>query len=438
MTNNKFNSYQNKMEEQNNYCSDSDSDSDSDYDNSTNNLKIQKIENKQKISAYIILFGDLGFLDDIIGRIYEFVDEIILVDGPYSYNADILKKLKLHYDKTDKPEELVKILIKYSHKIKYIYKTFRNEEQKRMTAYTSCSNNIVLLVDCDEFLVINEKHINNFINSPKKVAGFDIYNMNRTNINMNDKVRKNILFKKQLISPSEHLDYTWLVGCKQNSPNSEFIYTDSSMGKIYHQTLNRNKKDNIIKYIFYISLHYYNKNNNQIVDVNDLKLIGDYTINELLEDFSLDEILNIFYHSKMELIGMPSDKEKILGFNSKVTINIDKYRFNHYPAIFNSKETAIAVRYTPYFCYIDVKQDNIKEIKITFSNVIKIKLSIFQIYLYEPFTVKENIYDTNDNVLSFPYLFTKENNYFSTIFELNCLETMDGLKKYNIKSIECL
>jgi hypothetical protein len=197
----------------------------------------------QKISVYIILYSDLGFLNNIISNIFDFVDEIILIDGPYSYNIDVFKKLNLFYDSSNKPEELVKILIKYSSKLKYVYNIFENEEQKRIFGYQQCSHNIVLLVDCDEFFIINTNNINKFINSNKKVAGFSIYNMNRININIDKMETKNILFKKNLIDSREHLDYTWLVGCKQKKAKLENIYIECPIGEIFHQTLNRETQD---------------------------------------------------------------------------------------------------------------------------------------------------------------------------------------------------
>ena len=39
-----------------------------------------------EISIYIILFGDIGFLDDILSTICDKVKEINIIDGPYIYN----------------------------------------------------------------------------------------------------------------------------------------------------------------------------------------------------------------------------------------------------------------------------------------------------------------------------------------------------------------
>ena len=387
----------------------------------------------KKISVYIILYSDLGFLNNIISGIYDLVDEIILIDGPYSYNIDVFKKLNLFYDNSNKPEELIKILIKYSSKIKYIYNIFENEEQKRIFGYKQCSHDLILLVDCDEFCVLNKKNIDDFIMSNKKVAGFSIYNMNRINVNIDEKVTKNILFKRKLIDSRQHLDYTWLVGCKQKQVQPEFIYSELSMGEIFHQTLNRSKKDNIIKYIFYISLYFYNQNNNIKVEVDDLELIGNYTINNLLEILSVEEIVDVFYHSKMELIGVPSDGEKILSINDNVSINLEKFKDNHLPGFF--REDSLAVRFVPFYCYIPISTNKVNEIEFIFENVTQIQIVIYEINLNEPYKIIDNIYTFVTDDLQVKYPFIKKPTYFSTVIMFHCIHTIDNTNKYCIKKI---
>ena len=171
---------------------------------------------EKKISVYIILYFDLDFLHDIISKIYHFVDEIIIVDGPYNYCLDTLKELNLLYNEDNKPEELVKILNDYSAKIKYFYDVWENEKEKRMFGYKECSNELVLLVDGDEFFVFDFDRLKKFIESDKIVGGFYTYNMNRINMTFNDSTtttpKKFVLFKKNFFTPLEHLSYLWLVG----------------------------------------------------------------------------------------------------------------------------------------------------------------------------------------------------------------------------------
>ena len=59
-----------------------------------------------KISVYTILYWDLQFYDDIIQRLYPFVDEFILVDGPYAYAVDTLKTFQRFYDQSNRLKQL--------------------------------------------------------------------------------------------------------------------------------------------------------------------------------------------------------------------------------------------------------------------------------------------------------------------------------------------
>ena len=157
----------------------------------------------EKISVYTILFHDLQFYEDIIKNIYDLVDEIIIIDGPYSYSVESFKKLNLFYDENSKPDILNNLIKKYS-KIKYKYAIFDTEEEKRICGYNMCSNNLVLLVDTDEFLKIDLSELNNFINNNEKfVSCCSIYNMCDYNINYNKLTKKYILFKKTKISALE-------------------------------------------------------------------------------------------------------------------------------------------------------------------------------------------------------------------------------------------
>jgi len=147
-----------------------------------------------KISVYTILYHDLQFYEDIVQSLYHIVDEFIIIDGPYSYAIDTLKKLNLFYDEPNKPSQMNMLIQKYN-KIKYKYVICNTEEEKRMIGYNTCANDIVLLVDTDEFLIIDSKKINNFINNTKKfVCCSDIYNMCDYNVNFNKITTKYILF----------------------------------------------------------------------------------------------------------------------------------------------------------------------------------------------------------------------------------------------------
>ena len=80
-----------------------------------------------------IMYYDLDFLEDIITYLNDFIDEIVIVDGPYSYCVEFLKKCNLLYDENTKPSKLSHIIEKFKNKVSYYYSVWENEKQKRIT-----------------------------------------------------------------------------------------------------------------------------------------------------------------------------------------------------------------------------------------------------------------------------------------------------------------
>ena len=376
-----------------------------------------------KLSVYIILYHDLQFLDDIISRIYPFVDEIVIIDGPYSYSVDILKQCKLFYDENNRPEELVRIINKYSN-IKYKYGIFECEEDKRKLGYSLCSHENILLVDSDEFFELNSAQLDSFINSRFSVGGCNIYNMNRNNIQFNQLVKKFVLFKKNIISAEDHLDYLWLIGCKTKEKHVELMDTKNSVGTIYQQTLNRNKFNNIIKFIFYVSLYY--RNNNATI-----RLFDNYDINTLLSELTISEVLDIFYHCRFESFGIPGVSENnICTVLNNVPADILKYDNNHITGFFTDNRPCLR---NIDACFLLDTRGN-KTANIVFENVKQITVTIYNVcidIMTETYTYSYNMLDDTLQ-LEFPNSSSK---LLNTVIKFNCDETIDNTQLYKIKTI---
>jgi len=378
-----------------------------------------------KISACVILYHDLQFLEDIIEQIDPYVDEIVITDGPYSYNIDTFNQLGIYYDDSTKPDELNHIVKTYP-KVQYEYKQFVNEEEKRIFAYTKCKNEIVLLVDTDELFTFNRDNLNAFINNPNKfVGGFDIYNMNRININFDAKATKFIVFKKSKISPIEHLDYTWLVGCKQNRPNIHYMDIHNPCGTIYHQTLNRNKQNMIIKYIFYVCLSCHINN-------NPITILGGYTINELVKSLSMTDILDIFYHSRIESLCLPSEN-KVCSRMPSVLLDLEKYGNNHKDAYFTGESVCLK---NMNMCYLVNVPASCTELHVTFENVASVTIKLYEIRLGQKITPQlTTLYTTDTNTIVIKHNIDKNAELIDTCIVFNCNATITSDPIYKIKSI---
>lgn len=374
----------------------------------------------EKISAYTILYYDLQFYEKIIELIYNYVDEIIIVDGPYSYAIDTLKKFNYFYDESNKPEIINEILKKYP-KIKYKYIICNNEEEKRIIGYNLCRNNLVLLVDTDEFLDIDINKLNNFILNKNKFVGcFDIFNMCDYNVNFNPKVQKYILFKKEKISALEHLDYTWLVGCKQNEKKIDYMDFKPN-GTIYHLTLYRNKFNNITKFIFYVLLN--KKLRNLPFNLFDI-----YDNDYLLSILSINEILDIFVHSRANSINIPSQTDSLMLLNDNKII-IDNKKYNNLSNFYFKKEMKCLKNITVNFRLEKFNQN----INIILENVKNIQIKLYYLYINDNVRVKEfNFINFNNRLILENDLNSNEKYIY---IELICNETINNEPIFKIKNI---
>ena len=360
-----------------------------------------------EISVYIILFGDIGFLDDILSTVYKNVKEIIIVDGPYNYNKPILEKLGLYYDSDSRPQELQDIIKRYN--IKYYNKVFKNEAEKRIFGYNACTYNNVLLVDADEFFDLNLDYIKQFITSDRSVAGFDIYNMNRTGFHFDEVSFKKVMFKKDKITNTQHLDYTWIFGYKQNLLDLDLIF-DKSLGTIYHQTLNRTRTNSIIKYVFYMSLSYEN-------------LFTNYNLDTLINLVGVDQLLDIFYHSLIGMIGMPTP-DKILKYMNfpenelKTILTSGKYNFNHMDA--EIKKENVLIKSVPFFCYPCSKSKMV----VNFENVKKMRIKKYEFEINKPCVVTQYHLENQENNDTFNNENTFNNDNSIVVWKFTCLETL--------------
>jgi hypothetical protein len=194
-------------------------------------------------------------------------------------------------------------------------------------------------------------------------------------------------------------------------------------GTIYHQTLNRNKKNNIVKFIFYTLL--YKKNNNQ-----EFNLLNEYNNDYLISKLTINEIFNIFIHASIVRINIPNISSKnILEINNdKFITNLEKYKNNNSDYYF-LKEMKCLKNVSVYF-----RINNFKTISVFFENAQSVKIKIYNIYLGREYVINDynfkNIYD--DKIVL-------ENNINETeiyvIIEIICNVTINNDFIFSVKNI---
>tara|TARA_Y100000748_G_scaffold286507_2_gene269876 strand:- start:1062 stop:2273 length:1212 start_codon:yes stop_codon:yes gene_type:complete len=397
-----------------------------------------------KISAYMINYSDYSFLKDIMVGIDSIVDELVIVDGPYTYSTPTLEKYGLLYKADNKPEVLDELMEEYP-KIRYIYKTFDDEEEKRIFGYNECRNDIVLVQDGDEIIGVNHDNLLSFLATRDKFVGqFDIYNMNRADVYF-DYAQKNLLFKKERIGAREHLDYLWLIGCKQNAPNTAYILTGKTLGVNYHQTMHRRKPNNLIKFIFYHTLY------SMRVARGETEVTCNHVANtcedgalcllprDIEEKLTREEVFELFLHGGIDKIcASPSSKDKCF---RKIApcLSLDLHARNFEEYLFNGDKLGVKNMWSMYLLDTAEFRGNVT---VHFKNVTKVEITI-SVIRFDQYGFKTLAYDCElgcsdgrscmfigDDISEL-----KNGNVFQVVIGFLCKETEDGTDFYKIDSI---
>jgi hypothetical protein len=194
---------------------------------------------------------DEGFLEGY--------DRIYIWDGPYSYvNAMPLFPTLERLDNSDLGKRLLA-----DPRVIYHYAVWKDEGEKRIDAYRRITEDVVVLHDTDEFLQLDGDYLKRFWCSAATVAGVLIENIYAGGVagatehysgqSLKDLPSKWVIFKREMVSPERHIDYTWLVGVDQKPLDASVLYSKPP-AHTYHLTGCRNRRGQINKLSFYMAL----------------------------------------------------------------------------------------------------------------------------------------------------------------------------------------
>ena len=193
-----------------------------------------QIDEIPKISAYLSIYNDADILDKTLDSIREYVGELIVVDGAYTWNASYLKSIGLN------PEQSEAQVYKKLDDSKIPYKTvkgiWKNEVEKRIAGYEATSSRYVMRIDADEVIFFKTENLKSFFCSECAVAEMYMPNYAAPGLVIRGKSlldryrmfpRQVCLFDRTLIGAGDHLKYLWLVLTADELPKN------SSLQKIY-------------------------------------------------------------------------------------------------------------------------------------------------------------------------------------------------------------
>lgn len=173
---------------------------------------------KVPISAYLSIYEDADVLEYALKMIRPYVDELIVVDGAYSWMADYLSKIGL--DPNRSREHVYEILNGSGIRLKIISRVWKNEIEKRQVGYQACTHRYRMRIDSDEIIQIYSNEFDAFFRSgcavaemymPTQVTNRHVVKGGKFIDLFRRYPRQCFLFDSDKIGPEDHLKYLWLV-----------------------------------------------------------------------------------------------------------------------------------------------------------------------------------------------------------------------------------
>ena len=217
----------------------------------------------KKISAYIQIYNDHELLEASLDSIKSYVDELVLVDGCYSWMMPYVEANGLNPIRS--VNEVYSIVEKAGIPFKTITAVWKNQLEKRVAGFNDCSLDYVMRVDADEIILFDENLLSDFYMSDFAIACMQMPTFVTPNLYVGNKLsannipEQNFIFKKSSISAQEHLAYLWLILTSESAPPVEQLPAfpkpvafnihltgwrtlDTSVGRASYYTLNWMRK----------------------------------------------------------------------------------------------------------------------------------------------------------------------------------------------------
>ena len=184
---------------------------------------------KNNISAYLQIYNDYEFLKDSLESVKDYIDEVIIVDGCYSWMANFYESIG--FNPVLSSDAVYEVLSDVGLPYKVISAVWDNQLIKRKAGYEACSGKYVMRLDSDELININSGSLDNFFSSGASVCGMSMPTYLSSDLivyDSNDTFPvQNFIFDAEKITATDHLEYMWLVLTKDiigGKHYPDFIY----------------------------------------------------------------------------------------------------------------------------------------------------------------------------------------------------------------------
>lgn len=169
---------------------------------------------KSRFSAYLSIYNDWDLLAPSLKSLAPFIEELVVVDGAYSWMVPYLRRLGVDPVRSD--ARVYDALADSGLKYRVVAGLWADEIEKRRAGYDACRTRYVLRVDADEILHFDEPALDAFLADDGAVAemanpiyvapGYVIGAAGQESL-----PATGFLFDRERIGSDIHLNYIWLV-----------------------------------------------------------------------------------------------------------------------------------------------------------------------------------------------------------------------------------
>jgi hypothetical protein len=125
-----------------------------------------------KFSAYLTIYNDWEFLEQVLRSIAPYIDELVVVDGAFEWMAPYLTAMGQNPHKSD--PRVYDIVAASGIPYRIISEVWANEVEKRAAGYRACQGPYACRIDSDEIMFFDEKELERFFRRGSAVGQIEM------------------------------------------------------------------------------------------------------------------------------------------------------------------------------------------------------------------------------------------------------------------------
>lgn len=224
-----------------------------------------------RMSLLYVVYHDTDMVLAVLSRVAHLISEIVVIDGPRKSTIPWLEAAGLLYSEGTSPVKrffFMNVASKYPGiSISYFYKVWEHEADQRNFGFHACSQPVMMQMEGDMLVNIAPNALRAFLLDREKiVTGVLVMNMVNTEHALGSAGFNApqhffpMIVKRNKMTAETYFSHIWIVGLAKHRhpPNQSELFPPIGYG--YHLTLLRSLDNMFVKYAFYRSLNWEDRN----------------------------------------------------------------------------------------------------------------------------------------------------------------------------------